>query len=161
MSGDLAAALVSASKRFADPIAASYASGNRAYNVQLKRPGPPGTFNRDTNSFNPRQDVLLYTGPARIYLSSETVELPIGDETRPFNAAMISIDYFNTDNAPNPKIIPRVDDIVVVVDDDQAEAGHLPNRIFEVTGVEIGGHFGIGWTLRTIGAMPSRENPGL
>lgn len=143
-------ALVQASKAYAEPMARAYAEGNRVYVVTVERPGGPATFDRATGAFVDPPDTVLYTGPARIFPATGGADLDIGDERTPFNAATITINLY--DGTP-----PRVDDVVRVTSTPQSRATHLADRVFEVTGVDVGGHYGTGWTLQTLGAAPSRH----
>lgn len=150
MADSLLAAMVQASKAYANPIAADYAAGNRIYVVTLERPGRVGDFNRLTGQWVDTPDATLYTGPARIYPASGGADLEIGDERTPFNAATISINLYEG-------LPPRVDDVVRVTSTPLSRSTHLADRVFEVTGIDVGGHFSIGWSLQTLGAGPSRH----
>ena len=150
MAESLLAALVRDSKTYGDPLAAEYASGNRSYLVTLTRPSAPSSFDRTSGQFLNVADQVLYIGPARVYGSSGASELEIGDERTPFTSTTISIDDY-------AGLGPEVDDVVQVMDTPQAQANNIALRFFEVTGVDVGGHFGIGWTLRVLGAGPSRH----
>lgn len=147
----LLSALVSRSKQVADPLAAAYASGNRPFTVRVTRPGPPSTFDRATGQMDNPADLEVYLGPARISTLSGPVELEIGDERTTMSSARISIDA-------GGELFPRVDDIVDVVETEQATQTHLVGRSFTVTDVEAGGHFGIGYVLSVMGIAPSRRS---
>ena len=155
----LLAAMVRASRSYAKPIAQQYASGNRPFTVELRRPGAGGqpTYDRETGLMVNPPDPLIYRGPARIHLSAGDTPIEIGDEETPFTSLLISIDSFTEETADDPTEAPRVDDTITVVDDAESQAAHLAGRVFEVTGVERGGHFDIGWRLHVLGAMPSRH----
>ena len=146
---DLLSAMVKASKKVADPLAAAYASGNRPFTVRITRPTTVGSYDRKTNKFINDPDELIYQGPARIYAATGGLELEIGDERTTFTSARASID-----GGGQP---PRVDDLFAIVDTDQAQATHLVGRVFTVSDVEVGGHFGIGYRLSLSGAAPSRR----
>lgn len=148
---DLTSALVAASKSYAEPIASAYAAGNRAYHVRITRPGDPGVFDRNTGRWVGRTVDLVYDGPARIWVDGGTGLREEGDEQIPFNDIRLSINQGDR--------LPRVDDDLHVVDDAQSEGTQLAGRDFEITGVEIGGHFATGVTLSATGAAPSRHNP--
>lgn len=147
---DLLSAMVAASKGYAQPIAQSYASGNRPYLVRLTRVGAASYFDRTTKVLVNPPDVTLYTGPARIFPVTGPVELELGDERQTFSSARISIDNYTGSE-------PRVDDLVEVLDNAQAQLGRLVGRVFTVNDVEAGGHFDIGWELTTTGVAPSRR----
>lgn len=148
---DLTSALVASSKQWAQPIAAAYASGNRVYHVLVTRPGDPGTFDRNTGQWVGRTTTTVYDGQARIWVDEGTGLREEGDEQIPFNDIRLSIDHSDP--------MPRVDDALHVVDDAQSASTQLAGRDFEITGVEIGGHFDTGVTLSATGAAPSRHNP--
>lgn len=156
MAGDLLSAMVQRSKQIADPRAAAYASGNRAYQVRLSRPGVLGSFDRVTGLWTNPPDTVLYEGPARIYAAHGGIELEIGDERTPFNAAQVTIDYFDPDNSPDPTKAPQTDDVLEVLDTPLSQATHLAGRSFEVTAVDVGGHYGTGWTMQVLGAGAHR-----
>ena len=147
---DLLSALVQRSKQVADPRAAAYASGNRPYMVTLVRPGVAATYNRATKAMTNPVDVLLYTGPARFTVLAGPVEVEVGDERTTLSSATISIDAYNGS-------APRVDDIVAVLVSAQSTATHMSGRQFTVTGVEAGGHFGIGYIMSALGVAASRR----
>lgn len=147
----LVSALIKASKAYADPIAAAYASGNRPYTVLITRAAAEPGFDRDTGQFQQSTRGEVYNGPARIYASPGGAELDIGDERTSFNSATITID--NTDGPQ-----PRVGDQIRVQIDAQSEATHIAYHLFDVTGVEVGGHYGVGWTLQTLGVSPGRHD---
>lgn len=146
--GDLLSALVQRSKQIADPLAAAYASGNRAFTVELSRPGADVTFDRDAKAFLNPADPVLYTGPARIYTITGGMELQIGDEDMVLSSARISIDSYD-----GPA--PQHGDLLTIIDTAQAQNTHAVGRVFQVEDVEIGGHFGIGYTMTTRGVAPS------
>lgn len=150
MAGDLLSAMVAASKKVADPIASAYASGNRAYRVKLERPGLLPTFDRDAGAFTNPEDAVLYTGPARIHESNGGSTMDIAGEEMTLTAVTISIDSYTG-------LGPRIDDLVTVLSNDASIATHLVDRVFTVTGVQVGGHFGIGYVLYTVGVAPSRR----
>lgn len=156
----LLSAMVNASRDYAKPIAQAYASGNRPFVVELRRPGAGGepTYDRDTEVFTNPPDPLIYRGPARIHLSGGDTKIDVGEEQTPFTSTVISIDNFSADTAVDPTEMPRTDDTLIVVDDENSRGAHLAGRVFEVTGVERGGHFDIGWRLAVLGAMPSRRD---
>lgn len=153
---DLASAIVRSSRAYAQPIAAAYASGNRHFLVELRRPsGGKPFYDRDTGLLVNPEDPLLYRGPARIHLGGPDVEIEVVDEGTSMLSTVISIDPTDSeDRAPSP----RADDSVTIIDNADSQAAHLAGRVFEVTGVERGGHFDIGWRLHVLGAMPSRQN---
>lgn len=147
----LLSAIVRSSRDYAKPIAQAYASGNRPFTIEVRRPaGGMPTYDRTTNTMTNPEDPLLYRGPGRIHLSSPDTRIEVGEEDTSFISTMISIDTY--DGEP-----PQVDDTVTVVGSADAADAHLTGRVFEVTGVERGGHFDIGWRLDVQGAMPSRH----
>lgn len=148
---DLLSALVQRSKQVADPIAQAYASGNRPYQVSLSRPGAPPTWDRNTNTMVNPIDEVLYTGPGRFPVGSGPVELEVGGERQTFTSVRCSI---------NPYIgpRPRIDDLLTVLDTPQSQATQMVGRTFTVQGVEVGGHFAIGYQLTLMGVDPSRRN---
>lgn len=148
---DLLSALVRGSKNYAQPKAASYASGNRPYLVRLTRVGAAAFYDRDTSLLVNPVDTTLYTGPARIFPVTGPVEMEIGDERATLSSARISID-----NYTGPE--PRVDDLLEVLNNDQSQLARLVGRIFTITDVEVGGHFDIGWELTGTGIAPSRRS---
>jgi hypothetical protein len=155
----LLSAIVGASRDYAKPIAQAYTSGNRPFTVEVRRPGAGGepTFDRATGEFVNPEDPLIYRGPGRIHLSGSDTKIEVGEEETPFTSTVISIDPFTAATAGDVTEMPRVDDTVTVVDDEGSRGAHLAGRVFEVTGVERGGHFDIGWRLAVLGAMPSRR----
>ena len=148
---DLLSALVRGSKDWAQPIAASYASGNRVYAVRISRPVVLPTYDRDTGVFDNPEDSLVYDGPARIYPLSGGAQLSTGDEITEASSVTISIDS-------DVELVPRVDDLIEVVEDGQSTETHLAHRVFTVVDVAVGGHFAIGFTLTAVGAAPSRRS---
>lgn len=147
----LLTAMVNASRAYAQPVAKAYASGNRPFTVELRRPGgAEPTYDRVTHQMTNPEDPLLYRGPGRIHLANPDTQIEIGEERTSFISTVISIDTYDGDP-------PQVDDTVTVVDDAESRATHMAGRVFEVTGVERGGHFDIGWRLNVTGAMPSRH----
>lgn len=153
---DLASAIARGSRVYAEPIAQSFAAGNRTWAVELRRPtGQPG-FDREAGAFVKRTSTTYYAGPARIFPSSETTR-EVGDEDVPFNVARATVDFLSSDNSAHPDWRPRADDILVVMTDPQATENQLVGRVFEITGVNVGGYISTGWSLELVGAGPSRE----
>lgn len=148
---DLLSALVARSKVVADPRAAAYASGNRPYLVRITRPAAQPTFNRNTNTYTDPADTVVYEGRARLYTISGGSEADIGDERVQFSSAQMSIDS-------RPGVLPRVDDLVVVLSNAQSISNQVVGREFTVNDVEIAGHFDVGILLTLTGAAPSRRN---
>lgn len=146
---NLLAAMVAASKRVADPIAAGYAEGNRAFQVIITRPGGEPTYDRDTKEFVNPEDPVIYEGPGRLTTGSGPVEVQVGDESLSFTSARLSINSGGT--------IPRKDDLVFIVDDEQSQATHVAERWFAVQDVEVAGHFGVGYVMSVLGVSPSRR----
>lgn len=157
MAADLLSAMVARSKQAADPIATAYASGNRPFTVTITRPGARSSFDRDAAEFVNPADDIIYSGPARIWTVSGGVDLDIGDERMTLSNARASIDAFTADNAPDPALFPRVDDVFTVVTTPQASQTHLVGRVFAVGDVEAGGHFGLGFVMSLTGVAPSRR----
>lgn len=153
----LLSAIVGASRDYAKPIAQAYASGNRPFTVEVRRPGGGGepTYDRATKQMTNPPDPLIYRGPARIHLAAPDAEIQVGEESVPFVATTISIDNLSAATSEDPTDAPLVRDTVVVVDDAESRGAHLAGRTFEVTSVERGGHFEIGWRLGVLGAMPT------
>lgn len=146
----LLSAMVAASKKVADPLVASYASGNRVYTVRLTRPGAPSTFDRATGAYTDIPDEVLYTGPGRIWPITGGASVTFEDERSDISSVRVSIDDY--DGEP-----PRLDDVLEVLDTPQAQAAHLAGRVYEVSDVEVGGHYGYGWHLTGTGIAPSRR----
>jgi len=146
---DLLSALVMGSKKYADPIASSYAAGNRPFTVRITRPGVLPTYDRATKVFTNPADELVYDGPGRLTTASGGGSTVIGDEETQFSTVRLSINGGGT--------APRRDDLVLVVDDAQSQATHIAGRVFTVLDVEVGGHYGIGFVLSLSGAEPSRR----
>lgn len=146
---DLLSAMIARSKQAADPIASSYASGNRPFHVRVTRPNVNPSYDRATQVFTNPPDQLVYDGPGRLTTASGPVEVSVGDEQTFFSTARLSIDAGGE--------IPRRDDLVLVLSDGQSNATHLAGRVFTVQDVEVGGHFGIGYVMSVLGAAPSRS----
>lgn len=147
---DLLSALVGRSKEVADPRAAAYASGNRAFQVRITRPAVLGVYDRDARSFVNPADTLIYEGPARIYTATGGAELDVGDERTVFSVARATIDHYDGDP-------PKADDLLEVLATPQSTQTHVQDRVFSVGSVEVGGHFGIGYALALSGAAPTRR----
>lgn len=142
--------MVRRSKAHADPRAASYASGNRAFEVRITRPAVLGTFNRATKAFSNPADQLIYRGPARIYTAVGGAELEVGDERTVFSTATASIDSYS-----GPP--PQSDDLVEVLSTPQSTQTHLAGRVFSIGSVQAGGHFDIGYVLALSSVAASRR----
>jgi hypothetical protein len=145
----LLTAIVAASKKVADPMAKSYASGNRILTVRISRPGAAPTFNRTTQRFTNPSDAEIYLGPARIRPATGGAQVEVAGEDTTYTSVAISIDGGGT--------APRIDDLVQVIDNAVSRGAHLADRVFTVVDVEVGGHFDIGYALRAVGAEPSRR----
>lgn len=163
---DLVSAIARGSRVFAEPIAQAFASGNRTWLVELRRPSGQPDFNRDEGAFVKRTAETYYRGPARIFPSAETTR-EVGDEDVPFNVARATVDFFTpqvldeddvvvSGNSAHPDWQPRADDILVVMPDPQSAQDHLDDRVFEITGVNVGGYIATGWSLELVSAAPSR-----
>lgn len=147
---DLLSALVGRSKEVADPRAAAYASGNRAFEVRITRPAVLGTYDRDTRVFANPNDGLIYEGPARIYTAQGGAELDIGDERSVFAVARATIDHY--DGPP-----PVADDLLYVITTPLSTQTHIADRTFSIGSVEVGGHFGIGYAFAISGVSKTRR----
>lgn len=150
MGEDLLSAMVGDAKAWADPQVESYTHGNRLYDVVIVRPVLLPNYDRATNTFDNPDDQPVYTGKARIYPVSGGPSVSVGEEVLDLASLRISIDAVV--DAP-----PRMEDLVTVVDNAASQAGHLANRVFTVTDVEVGGFFPYGWTLTGHGIAPSRR----
>lgn len=146
---DLLSAMVAGSKEWAEPVAAAYAEGNRRLRVIITRPGTEVSYDRDTGFTNP-DDTEVYDGPARMWPVGWGSTLNAGDEVIEATSARISINE-------DVDVAPRVDDLVHIFDDAESRKVHVAGRDFTVVGVEVGGHFGIGYHLDLVGAEPSRR----
>lgn len=147
---DLLSAMVGRSKEVAQPRAAAYASGNRAFQVRITRPHVLGTYDRDLRSFTNPADTVIYEGPARIFTATGGAELDVGDERTVFSVARATIDHYEGEP-------PRGDDLLEVLVTPQSSQTHIAGRVFSIGSVEVGGHFGIGYALALSGAAPSRR----
>ena len=150
MTDDMLSAMVQDSKGWADPLVESYTGGNRLYQVVITRPGAASSFDRASGVFTNPEDETVYEGRARIYPVSGSSVVTVGDEMSDLASVRISIDQV-------VEMPPRMEDLVTVVDDAAAQAGHLAERQFTVTDVEVGGFFTYGWTLTGVGVAPSRR----
>lgn len=148
MAGEpLAAALSARARALAEPYAADYAQGNRAYYVVVTRPQHEPTFNRDTAVMEHAVAVPVYEGPARITPLTGSGQVDIGDEPEQWLRAEVSI----PEQVARP---PQVNDLVRVTAGPDAAA----LRVLRVTGVTFGGHLDVGWRLACTGVAPSRAS---
>ncbi|MEO6203989.1 MAG: DUF6093 family protein [Mycobacteriales bacterium] len=146
----LVSAIVAASKAYASASVDDHAAGNRVYSVRVTRPGAAPAYNRGTQVMVNPVDAVLYEGPARITNSSGGGSLDIGGEETSFTSLTVSIDAY-------AGLVPRVEDLVEVLESPLSVKALLSGRDFAVTSVDVGGHYAFGYTLQVTGAAPSRR----
>jgi len=147
----LTQAIAARARALAVPRVVDYAAGNRAYQVRVTRPAAEPSYDRARHQLLEHAPELVYEGQARVTTVNPAANT---DETGApvyWADGRISI-------GPDVATDPRIDDVVVVVDDEAgvAAAGNLANRQFRVVGVSRGGHISVGFLLSVTSVEPSR-----
>lgn len=153
MSDDsLTAALQRRATAMAGLRATSYVAGNRLYLVTLSRPlsAEPG-FDRNTGQVTPIRTTTIYYGEARVTPLRPNQVIDLGDSPSHWGAVRVSIAVSNMD--------PRIDDDLVINDNQLAQDARIVGKAFRVTGITEGGQMPIGYSLDCVGMQPSIENP--
>ena len=142
--GPLAAMTRKAMSR-ARTLAQAQVEANMIAHVKISR-STDLHFDRATGELVANTDDLVWDGVATINMVQGPVTYNLGDEPQFFSSTYVHI--------PMRAAVPRVDDIVEVVDDPDPA---LIGRLFRIQDVEAGGQIPTSRKLQVVGIQPSRE----
>lgn len=146
MSTSALSAMVRRSVRIAQPLAQAYAEGNMLSEVRITRDAAD-VFDRNTGRTTQGDPVVVYEGPARMYMVSGGTTYNLGDEPQEYATSYVSV--------PMTAQRPQVEDSCKILAHRDVS---LVGRRYKVTGVDSGGLIPAVHRCAVIGSDPAPGN---